>query len=902
MRVFHPFSLSLLPLLPFAASSPYQNAFNATTLTQSRTLIDALSEDPDYTSLLKLLQLAQLVPTINKLNGSTLFAPTNEAIDRYSESHSLWSDTLTDLEFAYSARDNVQQKLRQELLYHFLNYSVPLLPGDFKLQVHRTLHFPLKTLDSPSRDPPPNPPWLPVPDGTLGGEPQRLRVASFDGNVMVGTDAFGKGGASVVKGQVDGGNGMLFGIDDVLRVPPDLAIVATQHPSLSYFNSIMTSDIASLLNSTSELTLFLPVDSAWDVLPDIERKYLESKFATDDILQILNMHAVITEGVHWSESFEPALNLTTVSGSTLEIVVSPESQKTHISSAELMEPDVYASNGVLHTVSSLLIPTGSFSITPEKYLLTLNCTSFVSMLHSVDLTHLINNTESQFTILAPTDDVVELFGASDDLFSEEGSEELKRLLSYHFLPGKWTPKKLKDGMLVETALVEVGLNEGRQVVDIEISGGDDKHKKDKSISIRFGGASVMGEVYDVDNTLIYLISRPLMPPSDVLTAALPSLELSSFLAAVFSTSLADRLKEKSRTTFLIPENDGFKRLGMLVSAHLLSASSKSDLESVILHHVLDDVEYAKAFQNGSQRSYATLEGTDVHVNRVGNGTVTVTASGGWAGMNSVVSTRNLLTKTGVVHELSDVLLPRSFNLTIGKLVKAARGTTMSSMLIRAGMEWILNGTAPQEGSHWADAGMDGAGWTLLCPTDEAFKGYNLTKLYEDPERLQSIVEQHLIPMSKPLVPSLSLLDSFQINKPLLLDDSATYTTLRSRESAYGDIVFRQSGADEKGGSGYLVGIKNARGTEGRNDWARVLSWGRTTTSGGIGGVIQIDAILMPYRPKWWLEYGAPIGVGAVGILLIGLFFLGVRAVWRRDTSEATYEPVGGFNNEDDEDS
>ena len=36
----------------------------------------------------------------------------------------------------------------------------------------------------------------------------------------------------------------------------------------------------------------------------------------------------------------------------------------------------------------------------------------------------------------------------------------------------------------------------------------------------------------MDNTLIYLISRPLVPPSDVLTAALPSLELSSFLAAV----------------------------------------------------------------------------------------------------------------------------------------------------------------------------------------------------------------------------------------------------------------------------------------------------------------------------------------------------------------------------------
>lgn len=84
--------------------------------------------------------------------------------------------------------------------------------------------------------------------------------------------------------------------------------MASRQSSLSYFNRIVTPDIISLLNSTSELTLFLPVDAAWDVLGDIERKYLESRFATDDILKILDMHAVVTEGVHWSDSFQPALN------------------------------------------------------------------------------------------------------------------------------------------------------------------------------------------------------------------------------------------------------------------------------------------------------------------------------------------------------------------------------------------------------------------------------------------------------------------------------------------------------------------------------------------------------------------------------------------------------------------
>ena len=178
--------------------------------------------------------------------------------------------------------------------------------------------------------------------------------------------------------------------------------------------------------------------------------------------------------------------VTTIDGTNLEIVVTPE--KTLIATADLIQPDIYASNGVLHLVSSLLIPEGALLLTPEKYLLALNCTSFVSLLHSVNLTHLINSTTSKFTILAPPDDVFNVFEDGD--LPERGSEELKRLLEYHFIPGRWTPKKLKDGMLLETALEEVGLDGGRQVLGVEVSddlvGGGDRH-------VRFGGAGTIGD-------------------------------------------------------------------------------------------------------------------------------------------------------------------------------------------------------------------------------------------------------------------------------------------------------------------------------------------------------------------------------------------------------------------------
>lgn len=79
----------------------------------------------------------------------------------------------------------------------------------------------------------------------------------------------------------------------------------SQHSSTSYFDRVLTPAIKALLNSTSELTLFLPVNDAWESLPSLERLYLESEFATDDLNLILNAHAVREKKVKWSDSFNP---------------------------------------------------------------------------------------------------------------------------------------------------------------------------------------------------------------------------------------------------------------------------------------------------------------------------------------------------------------------------------------------------------------------------------------------------------------------------------------------------------------------------------------------------------------------------------------------------------------------
>jgi solute carrier family 25 (mitochondrial carnitine/acylcarnitine transporter), member 20/29 len=170
-------------------------------------------------------------------------------------------------------------------------------------------------------------------------------------------------------------------------------------------------------------------------------------------------------------------------GSDIQIIVTPE--KTRVNHTDLLQPDIYASNGVLHLVEDLLT---TLEMTPEKYLIAKNCSSFVRLLNSTDLRFLVNDTTSEYTILAPTDDVLTVFG--NDNIPDPGTEELAKMLRYHFLPGRWTQKRLQGTMLLETALIEEGLQGKPQVLSVQAS---DKQKKSLSKSISFGGASSLGD-------------------------------------------------------------------------------------------------------------------------------------------------------------------------------------------------------------------------------------------------------------------------------------------------------------------------------------------------------------------------------------------------------------------------
>ena len=83
----------------------------------------------------------------------------------------------------------------------------------------------------------------------------------------------------------------------------EAASVISTHPSLSYLSSILSPAHLEQLAKAEALSVFLPLDDAWKSLHPLNRLYLESEFAQDDISWIVRMHASGADRVAWSDTF-----------------------------------------------------------------------------------------------------------------------------------------------------------------------------------------------------------------------------------------------------------------------------------------------------------------------------------------------------------------------------------------------------------------------------------------------------------------------------------------------------------------------------------------------------------------------------------------------------------------------
>jgi transforming growth factor-beta-induced protein len=187
---------------------------------------------------------------------------------------------------------------------------------------------------------------------TFGGQPARLSLTTTSG-VRI-TDAV-LASATVTTANVDAANGVVHVIDKVLIPPGVLNIVqmAQANPIFSTLvGAVVTANLQGTLSGAGPFTVFAPTNDAFAAIASTV-----AGLSVPQLTTVLTYHVLGSQVLSTQIPF--GTPVTTVSTQTLTINAGPPLTITDKTATPkpIVATDVRASNGVIHVVGQVLIPT-----------------------------------------------------------------------------------------------------------------------------------------------------------------------------------------------------------------------------------------------------------------------------------------------------------------------------------------------------------------------------------------------------------------------------------------------------------------------------------------------------------------------------------------------------------------
>lgn len=176
------------------------------------------------------------------------------------------------------------------------------------------------------------------------------------------------GGAGILKTDIECSNGVIHVIDSVLLPASDnIPTVAT---NAGTFNTLLAAvgaaGLGEALSSPGPFTVFAPSDEAFAKLPAGTVESLLKPENKDKLVNILKYH-VVPARVYAADAVA-AKSAATLMGRSIQVGFSEKGLS--INDASVIAKDIEASNGVIHVIDSVLIP--SPGLTPAETMAMLN--------------------------------------------------------------------------------------------------------------------------------------------------------------------------------------------------------------------------------------------------------------------------------------------------------------------------------------------------------------------------------------------------------------------------------------------------------------------------------------------------------------------------------------------------
>ena len=134
----------------------------------------------------------------------------------------------------------------------------------------------------------------------------------------------------------------------------DTAIAAGNFKTLT--EAVTAAGLVETLSGPGPFTVFAPTDEAFAKVP---KGVLEALMANKTLLTaVLTYHVV--PGAVMSSDLKDGMSVKTVEGSDVKIAISPAG--VMVNNAKVIQPDIKASNGVIHAIDSVILPPAAAKV------------------------------------------------------------------------------------------------------------------------------------------------------------------------------------------------------------------------------------------------------------------------------------------------------------------------------------------------------------------------------------------------------------------------------------------------------------------------------------------------------------------------------------------------------------
>ena len=586
----------------------------------SNNIVELATSTSDLSTLVTAITTADLTSVLQGEGPFTVFAPTNAAFDNLEDG------------VLQTLLDN-PDLLAEVLQYHVVSgqvMSTDLSNGEVSTLLSG------KTID------------VSITDG----------VVTLNNNAMV------------TNADNEASNGVVHIIDEVLlpegfELPKDnIVTIASETPSLSILVDALTMfpDLTDALSSDGNYTVFAPTNDAFTALLGVIGQSSLDDVPENVIERLLKYHVISSAALMSGDLTDGQMAATLLSNDD-KITVGISGSDVTINEANVTTANVEASNGIVHIVDAVLVPSLELSIVNsivEPAYFNKDFSILTEAVVTADLLGTLINSEANYTLFAPNNDAFEEAGIT----SLEGltANDLAPVLTYHVLDSE----VFGDGLpATGSAITSLG-------GDFYLSINDNGVFLNGLTKVTT--ATLSGEAMDYDNGVVHLIDRTLVSASndivDIAVAASEASEAAEFgqlvaaLTAVeedeTAADLITVLKGEGPFTVFAPTDAAFASLyelaGVADFTALVNAVGITTIEAVLKYHVVNARVFSTDLPNLSSNTITTLGG-DFMLN-LGSLTITDTDAALELGSaDAAIVDTDILATNGVIHVIDEVILP-----------------------------------------------------------------------------------------------------------------------------------------------------------------------------------------------------------------------------------------------------